>query len=176
VAQPPKHLERHHVSLDAQTIDAIAEALLDKLLARLDGEELHHDPPRRRYVDAAELADELGMSRDWVYDNSKLLGAERRGTGPKSRLRFDLDRARAAAAASTRAESKPRARTSRRARRRPGMTRNGVPLLPVRGLTLPHNGGTVASDQTSGPAAPERPGPWHRNGGSDATAEYPGEG
>ena len=36
------------------------------------------------------------MSEAWVYRHADELGVERRGSGPKARLRFDLERARAA--------------------------------------------------------------------------------
>jgi hypothetical protein len=41
-----------------------------------------------RMVDAATLARELGVERDWVYEHAEELGAVRLG-GPKGRLRFD---------------------------------------------------------------------------------------
>lgn len=43
----------------------------------------------RRYVDAATLAAELGVERDWVYAHADELGALRLGS-PNGRLRFDL--------------------------------------------------------------------------------------
>lgn len=46
-------------------------------------------------VDAATLAVELGVSRDWVYEHAHELGALRLGSGPKARLRFDPLAARA---------------------------------------------------------------------------------
>lgn len=42
-----------------------------------------------RYVDAATLALDLGVERDWVYSHAHELGAIRLG-GPRGRLRFDL--------------------------------------------------------------------------------------
>lgn len=41
-----------------------------------------------RYVDAATLAEELSVERDWVYSHAEELGGFRLG-GPKGRLRFD---------------------------------------------------------------------------------------
>lgn len=51
-----------------------------------------HEPKERpaRLVDAATLARELGVERDWVYANAERLGAIRLG-GPKGRLRFDRE-------------------------------------------------------------------------------------
>ena len=54
--------------------------------------------PRASLVDAAQLAAELGVSRDWVYEHAGELGALRLGNGPKARLRFDPVAARAALA------------------------------------------------------------------------------
>ena len=48
------------------------------------------------FVDARELAEELGVSIDYVYAHATELGAVRLGSGPKARLRFDLDSARRA--------------------------------------------------------------------------------
>lgn len=45
---------------------------------------------RTPLVDAATLATELGVSRDWVYEHSDELGVLRLGNGPKARLRFDV--------------------------------------------------------------------------------------
>jgi hypothetical protein len=44
-----------------------------------------------RYVDAAALARQLSVDRDWVYAHATELGAIRLG-GPCGRLRFDLQR------------------------------------------------------------------------------------
>ena len=45
-------------------------------------------------VDARQLARDLGVSLDYVYAHATELGAMRLGSGPKARIRFDLDRAR----------------------------------------------------------------------------------
>jgi hypothetical protein len=41
-------------------------------------------------LSAAQLADALGFSREWVYDHAGELGAIRIGDGPRPRLRFNL--------------------------------------------------------------------------------------
>jgi len=51
---------------------------------------------RTPLVDAATLAAELGVSRDWVYEHASELRAMRLGAGPKARLRFDPIAARVA--------------------------------------------------------------------------------
>ncbi|HWK17518.1 MAG TPA: hypothetical protein VNR66_08705, partial [Solirubrobacteraceae bacterium] len=53
-------------------------------------------------VGARELAEGLGVSLDYVYAHAAELGATRLGSGPKARIRFDLDRAREALEARTR--------------------------------------------------------------------------
>jgi hypothetical protein len=53
-------------------------------------------PARGRLVDAAVVADALGISRDCVYAHAAELGGKRIGEGPRGRLRFDLDQALAA--------------------------------------------------------------------------------
>lgn len=50
---------------------------------------------REPLVDAATLAGQLGVSRDWVYENAGRLGALRLSDGPKARLRFSIETARA---------------------------------------------------------------------------------
>ena len=52
-------------------------------------------------VDARQLARDLGVSLDYVYAHATELGAMRLGSGPKARIRFDLDRARQALDART---------------------------------------------------------------------------
>jgi hypothetical protein len=41
-------------------------------------------------VDAAAVARELGVERDWVYDHAEQLGVVRLGS-PRGRLRFDME-------------------------------------------------------------------------------------
>jgi hypothetical protein len=70
----------------------VAELLLPHVLAALSAPA----PAAPRLVDAAELADILGVSRAWVYEHRAELGVTRIGTGPRPRLRFDVETARAA--------------------------------------------------------------------------------
>ena len=75
------------VVFDVDDVDALAERLaeLAKSTRPVDG-----------FVDAQHLAGELGVDRGWVYANAERLGAIRLGTGPRARLRFDVERARKA--------------------------------------------------------------------------------
>jgi hypothetical protein len=67
-------------------VEAVAERVADRLRAT----------PTRGLVDAATVAATVGVSRDCVYAHATELGGRRIGSGPRGRLRFDLDRALAA--------------------------------------------------------------------------------
>jgi hypothetical protein len=54
------------------------------------------------FVDARELADQLGVHPSFVYAHAAELGAMRLGTGRKARIRFDVEQARQALDASRR--------------------------------------------------------------------------
>jgi hypothetical protein len=91
-------------------------------------------------LDAASVAATLGVSRDYVYAHWQELGGKRLGSGPRGRLRFDLDRALAAwTPCSTRKESREPKRldatgvSTRRHRERMGSSRD---LLPIRGSAV----------------------------------------
>ena len=43
------------------------------------------------WLDAKEVAERLGVDRDWVYEHADELGASRLGSGPRPRLRFPPD-------------------------------------------------------------------------------------
>lgn len=100
------------MNLDADDIERIADAVAARL-----------EPPAGHFVDAAHVAQTLGVERDWVYANAKRLGAIRIG-GPKGRLRFDLAAVRKALApeAQPAKKSKPRSR--------PSATGSRVELIP----------------------------------------------
>jgi hypothetical protein len=68
--------------LSPSAIEQIAQRVVELL------RENNHAHPGR-YVDAATLAHELSVERDWVYAHAEELGALRLG-GPNGRLRFDL--------------------------------------------------------------------------------------
>jgi hypothetical protein len=93
-----------HIRLAPEDIEAIAVAVVDTLESR-----------QGRYVDAAELANDLGVSRDYIYENAGELGAVKLGGGRRPRLRFELAVARAAF---VRLHEKPRPRRTGQRRRR----------------------------------------------------------
>jgi hypothetical protein len=96
------------VALDVDEIDAVAEHLA----------ELATSTPALTVglIDARELAELLGVARDWVYANADRLGGVRLGDGPRARLRFDADRARQALAVRD-SDVRPRPTASPRPRR-----------------------------------------------------------
>ncbi len=69
--------------LDPDDIEAIAQRVAELLD--------HRPAPEQpaRYLSAGQLAEVLGVERDWVYAHARRLGAIRLG-GPHGRLRFDL--------------------------------------------------------------------------------------
>lgn len=112
------------MTLDAETVDAIARRVVELLTAD-DGPAL---------IDATEVARRFAVTRSFVYDNAARLGAVRIGTGRRSRLRFAPARVAQALAAERRTEPEPQpvAPRPRRARQRDGFTPSGAPLLDVR--------------------------------------------
>jgi hypothetical protein len=68
--------------VEPELVEAIARRVVELLRAEESSSQ------SGRLVDAATLARELGVERDWVYAHADELGAIRLG-GPKGRLRFD---------------------------------------------------------------------------------------
>jgi hypothetical protein len=93
------------VTLSEGDVEAIAEATARKLV-----EFVGERGKTFGLVGPRELAEGLGVSLDYVYAHATELGAMRLGSGPKARIRFDLDGARRALEA--------RAQQPRRQRRR----------------------------------------------------------
>lgn len=106
--------------IDAASVEAIARRVAALLQSQ--------DVSATGLVDAAEIARQFGVSRDYVYDNAERLGAVRLGDGPRGRLRFDpivvAERIGAPAATSP----PPTTRTTRRRG-----SSGAVALLPIKG-------------------------------------------
>jgi hypothetical protein len=79
------------LAFDVDEVEALAEHLAELVASAR---------PSGGLVDARDLAEELGVARDWVYANADRLGGVRLGNGPRARLRFDAQRVREALAAS----------------------------------------------------------------------------
>jgi hypothetical protein len=107
------------MTLDPADIERIAQRVADLIAAT-------HTQPLGRFVDASQLAEVLGVERDWIYANANSLGAIRLG-GPRGRLRFDLQRVREAWPAP--AANKPR-RAPGRPRRKRSKAKRGAGLIP----------------------------------------------
>src|SRR4051812_23767844 len=73
--------------LDDEDVEAIAQRVADLLQPA---------GPERGWVRVEEVCRRFGVSQAWVYAHSAELGGIRLGTGPKARLRFDLERCRVA--------------------------------------------------------------------------------
>src|SRR5256885_6052015 len=98
-------------------VEAVAERvgeLLRGWLARLP-----------QLLTPTQVARRFAVSRTWVYEHADELGAVRLGTGPRARLRFDLDRLAMAIS------SAPRPAGGSRARSMP--LEEDADLLPVYG-------------------------------------------
>lgn len=78
--------------LTVADLDAIAEATARRVA------EIVGAPTKNTFafIGARELACELGVSLDYIYSHAVELGGMRLGSGPRARIRFDLDRARRA--------------------------------------------------------------------------------
>jgi hypothetical protein len=109
------------MTLDHEDIDLIAARVVELL---------REDAPasRARLADAATVASELGVDRDWVYAHADELGGTRLG-GEHGRLRFDLARIRRDLACPADNRSRPAA-AGRPRRQRPTRRRGGVELIP----------------------------------------------
>jgi hypothetical protein len=121
---------RASVELTADAIEQIAQRVAE--LLREDTEERHRDRGGG-LIDATQLAQRLGVSREWVYEHANELGAVTLGSGTRPRLRFDLEvavrvvegRRRGTPPGPPPAQPRP----TRRRRRQPASS--DVPLLPV---------------------------------------------
>jgi hypothetical protein len=114
---------------DTSFVDAVARRVVE--LLREEGVVSREWP---RLLTVAAVAQEFGVSTDWVYANARRLGSIRLGSGPRARLRFE--RATIADRIAKVGSHAARDRSSQRGKRRRG-TRDGTDgdLLPIR-----HNG------------------------------------
>lgn len=130
------------MTLDADDIESIATRV-----AELLRDQTPSSPAR--LADAATVARELGVERDWVYAHARELGATRLG-GDRGRLRFDLARIRRDLACPS--ATKRRSATRRRSCQQPRKRSGDVDLIPY---TEVRSTGQISS----GRAARQRPRP-----------------
>ena len=114
--------------MSPEEIDALASAVAERVVEQLRDEQAA-PTSNPDLVDAATLARALGVSTGFVYSRSSELGAVRLGSGPRARLRFDLDRAVEAHARCAPGCTAPA--TLQTAKPRP--RRAASKLLPIRG-------------------------------------------
>jgi hypothetical protein len=117
--------------VSSEELDALAEAVTERVVERLRAEPAPPPSQPAALVDAATLARALGVGVSYVYSRSAELGARRLGSGPKARLRFDLERALEAHASGAPGCTAPA--TPRAAKRRPRRAASSGALLPIRG-------------------------------------------
>jgi hypothetical protein len=135
------------MTLDPEDIESIAARVAELLREQ-------QPSSASRLADAAEVARELGVDRDWVYAHAEELGAARLG-GARGRLRFDLVRIRRDLACPAGARSRPT--TARRPRRQPSTRGCGeVELIPYSEVRC--TGQANSGRGRRGNAPPTRPG------------------
>ncbi len=85
-------LDRTTASLDREGLEAIAERLADPVAKRvvemIREEGMLSAPTAATWLNAAEVAQLLQVTREWVYQHADELGAVRLGGGRRPRLRF----------------------------------------------------------------------------------------
>jgi hypothetical protein len=125
-----RRTSRYHTRRRAAIGGVVVTSTSVEAIAQRVAEILRDPPPQAAgpFVDAAELARMLGVSRRTVYQRAGELGAIRVGTGNRPRLRFDPTCATAPRQPARPAEA-PR-RPSRRTRTAHATSR--VELLPLR--------------------------------------------
>jgi hypothetical protein len=87
---PPRKQPGSPVGARGAAVELAPEAI--EQIARRVAELLAGERPAPGgLVDAATVARHYGLTRAWVYQHAEQLGAIAIGTGPKPRLRFDLN-------------------------------------------------------------------------------------
>lgn len=122
--RPPRREHRCQLALGVREIsDEDVDAIADRV-AQLLGQR----PPESKLLDASEVAQRYRVSRGWVYEHARELGAITLGGGSKPRLRFDAARVAEALAMPAEPARASQRREPRRKRRRGD---GGEQLLPI---------------------------------------------
>jgi hypothetical protein len=111
-----------HDPASAQCIEAIATRVIE--LLHQHTQHLQHP---ESLIDVAELARRTSLSRTWIYEHARELGAIRLGDGPKARLRFNPDTVKRL----LEREPPPRVEPAPAKRRRQIRAMNDIELLPI---------------------------------------------
>jgi hypothetical protein len=117
--------------LSAQCIEAIATRVIELLHERT--QHLQHP---ESLIDVAELARRTGLSRTWIYEHARDLGAIRLGDGPRARLRFNPDTVKRLL---EREAPQPKVASATR-RRGPIRPMSDIELLPISSMQPPPSG------------------------------------
>ena len=111
-------------------LERLAELVVERLVSELS------PLTAAALLDADEVARRLAVERDYVYRNARRLGARRLGDGGRPRLRFlwaDVLEALPCSAS----KGSPAGETRIRASSRPRQWASSVPLVPIRGASVP---------------------------------------
>jgi hypothetical protein len=105
-------------SLNVDGLDALAQRLADPVARRviemIKDEGVLAAPTAGTWLNAAEVAQLLHVSREWVYQHADELGAVRLGGGRRPRLRFRREGLATGTAGRTgRVEKRPKHRETR---------------------------------------------------------------
>lgn len=134
--------------LHPDDLAALAVLVAEEVVARLGG--VPQAQTASALLTAAEVARRFGVTAGWARENADRLGAIRLGTGPKARMRFDVEKVAAALSVSEfRKRSVPedsRRALEKRPRRSPTSGKGPGPL-PIFTVNSPE------SEKKSGRAA-----------------------
>lgn len=108
------------VHLSPESVEAVALRVVELMS--------EGDQPRGDSLTAAEVADRLGTTREFVYRNRARLGGAKLSDGPKARLRFPVEKVEAFLLGE---ENAPQPHPPKRSRSR--RSPRGANLLPVKG-------------------------------------------
>lgn len=116
--------------LNAPTVTELSPRCIETIASRvieLLQEHTHHLQHPESLIDVAELARQTGLSRTWIYEHARELGAIRLGGGPRPRLRFNPDTVKRL----LEREPPPRVEPAPARRRRQVRAMNDIELLPI---------------------------------------------
>jgi hypothetical protein len=113
---------------EERLVEAVASRILEFLQPVLEA--LADRAPSGALVDASTLAQQLGVSRQFVYEHAEELGVLRLGARCRPTLRFDLEAAQRIRQRTADDRSQPLVRPRPTAERRPRLS--APRLLPVR--------------------------------------------
>lgn len=72
-----------------EIVDRVSDAIVERVVEAIKADGIiPHGRATIPWLDAKQVAELLGVERDWVYEHAEELGALKIGTGPRPRLRF----------------------------------------------------------------------------------------